>query len=542
MGQPPSRRRAFAPFAGLLGLAGVAFALTLATNASAAPKDGQAKRAVEAALSSDYLETRFEDAAARLEAAIDACGEKGCSRKVLAQVYVALGTVRAGGLKQLDEAKDAFVEALRLDMTIKPDPALMQTAIKFAFESAREELAVGGEVGRLRHKGVKDHELGRPLPIYIELAPELANDAARVSVSYAPPGAEEFNALDLKKLKGNGYGVEIPCKDVEQPGELRYYLVVTGNGGEILEHAGSESEPYATELTDAPTSPAARFPGYEPAPKCGEQGANALQCVDAKDCNEGLACEGGRCIVPSIPGEDEEAGGADTRTSWIGAFFVPDVAFVSGDDVCSKDGQQAGNFLCLRSDGSRYEGTPTQGNGNNITGGAGLATKRIVLAYDHVLGDVFSLGGRVGFAFGGASGGGASFLPVHLELRGTYWLGSTPFASAGARPYLFLGGGLAQIDTKVSVQVLEDGKACGADTTQKGAPCTKPAEGDDRVEPRKQELEVYKRAGLAFAGGGVGIGYAPFDAMMLDIAVRASVTFPVVTPVISPEVGLRVGF
>jgi hypothetical protein len=242
--------------------------------------------------------------------------------------------------------------------------------------------------------------------------------------------------------------------------------------------------------------------------------------------------------------KDPEAPPKVARKNWITLAFAPDVSIVSGSNVCTSASQATEHYICIRNDAtrSRYVGTPTKDNGDNINTGVALSTMRIMLGYDRVLGDNFTLGARLGFAFNGASDGGASFLPVHAEGRFGFWPGKTPFVGSGVRPFFMLSGGAAQVDTKVDVQVLEDGAACGASKPGSSkSPCLTPSK-DGVLEPRVQTLTVYKQAGLGFASLSFGVQFAPTAAVALFLAVRGNVTFPVVTGVLSPEGGLSLGF
>jgi hypothetical protein len=233
---------------------------------------------------------------------------------------------------------------------------------------------------------------------------------------------------------------------------------------------------------------------------------------------------------------------AEAKRNWITLAFSPDVAFVGGDDVCSKDSQANDHLFCVRKDGTHYVGTPTPGNADKINGGAVLSTMRITLGYDRLLGERITLGARLGFAFNGAHDGGASFLPVHVEARLAVWPGANPFVGSGVRPFLFLSGGVAQIDSRVDVDLLEDGATCGAKKpSDTGSDCTKPSR-DGFLEPRKQTVSAYKQAGLAFAAGGVGVQIAPSPGIAFHLAVRGGITFPSVVPVITPEAGFALGF
>ncbi len=229
--------------------------------------------------------------------------------------------------------------------------------------------------------------------------------------------------------------------------------------------------------------------------------------------------------------------------NWVSLSFSPDLAFVSGSNVCTAQSQSFDHYVCLRPDVTRYLGTPTLNNGDKINAGIAIATMRFMLGYERLVHPNVTVGVRAGFAFDGApSGVGASFLPVHLEGRLGLWPGHDPFAGAGVHPYFMLSGGMAQVDARFSAQVLEDGVACGAATpSNTQSPCTK-ASSDGTVEQRQQTLTVYKQNGLGFTSLAFGVRFAPSIRVALHLAVRAGVTFPVLAAVLSPEAGLSVGF
>jgi hypothetical protein len=374
-------------------------------------KDAQAEKALKKALDQDYLETRFDDAENRLRGAIQACGQDDCSPSVRARLHAALGSVLAGGKKELQDAQDAFVEALSFDPEIQPDPDIDSTEVTFAFEQAQKKLKVGK-------------------------------------------------------------GPSSPSGDPATP----------------------------------PDDGAAKL--AEPAP------------------------------------EPDKPPAGEPRRNWVSLAFVTDLSIVAGDEeVCSPEGRNERHFYCARQDGSRYYGVPTAGNGNNVNGGLALSTMRATLGYARLVGDHLTLGARVGFAFNGARGDGASFVPFHGEARVAYWPTTRPFSEAGVRPFVFVSGGYAQIDTKVSIEVLEDGVACKAlDPADTSSPCTRATGKDGAIQPRKQTLSAFKQTGLGFASIGGGVQFSPTSRVGIDVGVRASVTFPVTAPVISPEAGISVGF
>src|SRR5262249_21777067 len=147
------------------------------------------------------------------------------------------------------------------------------------------------------------------------------------------------------------------------------------------------------------------------------------------------------------------------KNNWVSLAFRPDVALVSGSDVCTHASQMTDHYVCYRDNGSRYVGTPTAGVADNVNTRPALAPMRVLVGYDRVLFDRFTAGARLGFAFGGATTEGASFFPIHVEVRGAYYFLKDPFREIGVRPFVFVSGGLEQVDSKVDVEVLEDGKA-----------------------------------------------------------------------------------
>ncbi len=85
------------------------------------------------------------------------------------------------------------------------------------------------------------------------------------------------------------------------------------------------------------------------------------------------------------------------------------------------------------------------------------------------------------------------------------------------RPFFIASGGLAQVDAKVNVQVLEDGVACGAmPPTNTSSPCTTPS-SDGTVEKRVQTLTVFKQNGLGFAALSFGLQFAPSTRVTLHL-------------------------
>jgi hypothetical protein len=108
-----------------------------ARRARAASNDEDVDLLVKSVLEGEYLQTQFGDALEKLELARQACEGKTCSPKTRARLYIALGTVFAGGLKKLPEATEAFVTALREDPTIGLFSDYITPEVQRAFNDAR---------------------------------------------------------------------------------------------------------------------------------------------------------------------------------------------------------------------------------------------------------------------------------------------------------------------------------------------------------------------------------------------------------------------
>ena len=218
-----SRALALLPFAAL-------FAAAVPASA-AAPKDAQAQKALKEALDVDYLETKFDRAEQKLRTAIETCGEEKCSPPLKAQLYAALGVVLAGGKKELEDAREAFVEALKVDPTIKLDPDILSAQIEYAFDQAKKQLGIdqspAGESGPsgkgLTHKPPAEQRVDTPLPIYLELEPDLVSMAKKVTVTYLAPGSSEWKTLVLKPMRDRGFGINVPCADTKAGARRRFH-------------------------------------------------------------------------------------------------------------------------------------------------------------------------------------------------------------------------------------------------------------------------------------------------------------------------------
>jgi hypothetical protein len=537
-------RRVPHPFL-LTGLA--AFVVLIASHAFAAPKDNAALKLDDDAIFNDYLATKFSDAERKLKQAVTICGRNNCSPSVLAQVRRDLGIVYVV-TGRTDEARAQFAEALRLDPATALPKDLATPEIQQVFSSAGGGGGGGGggtargapppadapekpitgappgpdEEEEIEHIPVGEAALWTPLVIFAEMADGI--NPSKVQVRYKVFGSPDWKRLEMKKYR-RGYGAEIPCSDIgSTPGEMRYYIQALGPSGEVIATNGTRQAPHRVILKDDPADEPRHLPGKPVPEKC--KGGMQVDCPpglpgcasDRKkapgvECGADAECQAGVCLNGQCGGDpdkvsdlkcetDAECGTGKTckegvctgvaKKNWIGFAAQQDVLMLpSMASVCANPGE----YVCFQ-EGAYYDAEiyrPIPEAADEIKGGFAQSTTRIMLSFDRTLGAHIGLGARVGYAFGGgpAVPEGKAFFPAHIEGRISYWFGKNPFASTSIRPYVVLGGGVAQFDAKVNVQVYEH---------------------DPNVPRQINQYPVvaWKKAGTTFAHGGFGVLF-PFD-------------------------------
>ncbi len=405
-----------------------------------------------------------------------------------------------------------------------------------------------------------------PVPIWVVVPGGMP--IGKVLVRYKPFGGS-WKKLTLQKKRG-GWGGNIPCNDVTTTGSLKYYISVLDKAGDPITSLGSLNKPYVTKIKnqldgDPPAlphePPPARCaapedcpPGLPGCPAAGERGDKGwgAACEKSQECQEGLICTGGMCEEGEEGGTEGPAG--PYKKNWVGLYASFDLAYVTGDDVCGRDSQANKGYACFTTsdntfepEGTQYHGDPVpSGNGNAIAGGLAPATARVMLGFDRVITGNIMLGARAGWAFRGGPqpDSGNAFLPFHLEGRGSYWFGKDPFSRVGLRPFGFVAGGMAQVDTKVEVSVRE--KTCNPGTAA-DAPagaCVVPDKdlNDYQYNPETQKVEAWRKAGQSFVGLGGGVMYAMTPNSGVIGEIKISYMLPTPNIVVSPTIGYVMGF
>jgi hypothetical protein len=283
-----------------------------------------------------------------------------------------------------------------------------------------------------------------------------------------------------------------------------------------------------------------------------EEEEEPQECLASEECTNGGDCVDGFCKKPA--GETKSSGGP-ASLNWFGMHAAIDLAIVGGKDVCSRDSQRDKGFVCF------YEGTEDQylfntqaGVDNDINTGLALATYRLLVSYDRLIGDNVTLGGRLGYAFNGGPPSGedgeVKFLPLHAEIRASYWFGTKPFTTAGFRPYVGASAGAAQVDAKLPVKIGD----CGGDpntgvpsspgATLPKAPPPYPTDCGKGTATQRAPgltLDAYKKLGKGFAGLHAGVVYALTKDSGIQFNVNFMYMLPTTGQVIEPSLGYVFG-
>lgn len=570
----------------------------LPSASAAGAKDKVAQKLYDAAINEDYLNADFAKAEQKLKDAVAKCGSD-CSGELVAKIHVALGTVYGVGLSKPDEAKAEFGAALAADPKAALDPSLTTPDLTKLFEEAKKGRAAPtakpsepevkpsepkkAPAGDATHTPAAEAQVNTPLPIYVEPSDEVP--LSKVTLRYKPFGAAQYKSVEMKAM-GKGYGVEIPCDDVNTTGDVKYFFVFTGADGEGAGGLGSIKEPFKTTIKNEIESDAPKLPGQRAPKQCKEKGdcppglpgcdsgkvkhgdkGWGSSCDLPAECKEGLTCVNGTCDEDKGGGGDKgggEGGGVDesvkTRMNLVGLGVQLDILRLdSGSNVCSATATSPpSNHVCI------YPGTSTQlfyspyayPDTGGISGGTAFAGARILAAYDRQLLKKIplTLGVRIGYAFGGpgkpsnVNGSGDPvdaqgkpiatyiapanpFLPLHIEGRLAYYLLGSMMEPKKLRPYAFAGGGVGQVNGSVNVQICDlspgmTGQAC--------PPGTHTAVVDN--------VNVYQVTGLGFIDVGVGTTFGITPLFGLAAELKLMFMVPTFGFVVAPSLGPVLNF
>jgi hypothetical protein len=478
-----------------------------------------------------------------------------------------VGIVRGSGKNDQAGAKEAFQKAIATDPQVKLDTALATPETAKTFENsggasgsaatpepagpAAPTPAGGGDEaegpgGMKCTPDAMEIQTRRPIPVDCQSDEE----AASVELRYKPFGGE-WKTVKMTK-KGDSFRGEIPCLDTKSAGDLKVYARAKDGSGETIDNWGSKNKPINYTMGESVAGDPPAYPGEAAPERCADSaecppdfpgcGGGKTRgdvdwggpCENSTQCKTGLLCEGGVCeTAPSCEnnadcstgvctdgkcdvGDDVATSAGPYKKNWLGLHYGIDLAVIKGTNVCGQDG----GYECYTA-GTRddpYGGPPYPGTG--IAGGVAMGTHRILVSYDRAFTPNIMAGLRLGFAlFGGppaitdfgepdtkADDKKINFLPIHAEARVSYWFGRGALGKKGLRPYIFVGGGMAQVDAKVPVTVYD---CSGLDRNGGEIDDAECRKGNwDRKVLRQKKLDAWKKLGQGFAEAGGGGVYA----------------------------------
>ncbi len=414
-------------------------------------------------------------------------------------------------------------------------------AVAFAGGAPAQEASEGGEVEEVAEVDdgpvegpellhipelAREAEQGilRPVPLTVELPSAVALRARRVLVHYRLWGDPDWTTLELRR-NGASYEGAIPCLEVSTvTGELRYYIRIHDADGQVVASAGSRAEPYVVQirndeqLSDG-TRPAAKCPDPADCPRglpgCPSERVFLIACRTDADCEGDAVCSWRQVCEPD-----------PRKKTWISLAIEQDAGLFSRAGACSIYTQEHAGYACLREQGDSYKGTPVHTN-ESLALGSGPT--RLVLGVDRLVYYDTTVGLRTSYILRGEGPtprGGTALVPFSAAARVSHWFGSDPFAKPQVRPFAFVTAGYGMTDLATTMTLREDPSANAYQP------------GNDL----EQTVDVWKRAGDGFVGGGAGLSLPWGDerAVFVELAIVGIFPFPAL--VVAPSAGVAQGF
>jgi hypothetical protein len=535
--------------------------LLVASGAAAAPRDKAAQKKIEEAIYTHFLNTDFDAAEGLLLGTVRACEDK-CSPAVVAKVWMYVGIIRGSGRNDIPGAQEAFSTALAADPSVALDNEIATDPVKAAFLKVKGGKGAPAQAGAFTCvPSLSEIETRRPVPVSCESD----KDVASARLIYKAFGTD-WNTLRMEAKEG-AFRATIPCGATQNTGKLVYYVQGLDAAGNVVVALGSKEQPAQADVVSETTADPPAFPAEEPPARCGvetitdtppppsggECGAWGAGCGKDDCCEGNLACINGTCGEAECQsdsdckeeGQECDAGrckkdaGGPYAKNVVGLHFGADWMPVSSEGACTTDSQSNESFSCVDPTGKPISGADLNPRvTGKIGGGFVLGTMRVMASYERILGPV-SAEGRLGFAF---RGGKPDFLPVHFEVRLKYWLlGEKAFTKPGFRPWVHLGGGIAQYDATVKPSVFDCSKAVDRTECLNYENVYGPR--DERPDgSRVYPADASKQLGLAFVTVGGGVMYAV--AKNHGVVLNLNLTIPFVSTgfVLSPSLGYAMGF
>ncbi|HVW29938.1 MAG TPA: hypothetical protein VHC69_31465 [Polyangiaceae bacterium] len=538
--------------------------------AFAAPRDKAAQKKIEEAIYTDFLNTDFDGAEGLLLGTIRACEDK-CSPSLVAKAWMYVGVIRGSGRNDIPGATEAFTTAMGIDPNVALDNEIATDPVKAAFAkvkagagttaappaAATSAPATGGGSFTCA-PAPTEIETRRPFPLQCEADDKIA----KVELHYKTSNGG-WQTLQMQLHEGSFRGT-IPCSATQNTGALQYYAEGLDADGETAAAYGSDDAPKSVDVASETTADPPSYPDEQPPARCsvadvgpaattggGACGGFEAACGADGCCEEGLTCNDGVCER-----ESKKKKGSYPK-NLVGLHFGFDVAYMSSSNACTASASQNDNTVCFLGNetfgaAGTKTGPPSNAAPGKINGGFTFATMRVMASYERLFG-ALGLEARVGFAFNGGKTpqGGSSFLPVHAEARAKWWLrGAAGFEGPGFRPWLHVGGGVAQVDTKVNVDIVDCAPAYRMpEGNVQNGPGDECLSAPDATTARAYaggtpptHVQALKQLGQEFATVGGGVMYAVAQNHGAVLNLNLMIPFPSVSFVFEPSIGYEYAF
>ena len=294
----------------------------------------------------------------------------------------------------------------------------------------------------------------------------------------------------------------------QKPEEPEPAAPVAPPAAPVVAAAGPPATPTATTPREGADCP----PGF---PGCRET-KEKDSCSTDEDCTAGQTCRDSTCE----DARDQAPVDLPFKQNWFSVGFQLEALLLpSAQNACAG----GSGYTCFDDGGGYYRQVPLAGADDVVNGGIGIGTMRVLLGYDRVFGTNFTVGGRLGFAFGGGPQrpGSHEFEPIHVEARGAYFFGHDPLGRKGFRFFVEAGAGLAEVDASVPVDIY--------------------ATLADYNAGNSKNFIAWKKTGLGFAALGPGAMFALTPSMGIVLEAKVMQTFPTAGTAVALQLGYTIG-
>ena len=301
-------------------------------------QEAEAQAFYDDAMDNDYLNTKFDDAAGKLNKALKKCGAK-CSKTFIGKLHIALAVVQGAGKGNTKAAKAEFEKALKADKNAKPLELYFTDDLKKLFEAAKKTSNSGGDTDEAPPKGAEETseptptskdttdsttdeteppkkkkkkkkvdedsedsapaagtvdwqppaegQVNTPLPLFIPVEEGLGAESAKLR--YKPFGETKWLATSMKKMDG-GFGAVVPCAQVTTTGKLKLYIFLKDKEGEPVAQAGTAKAPLEVTIKHKLDGEQPTFAGEDAPKKC-----SSVECPpDFPGCGDAKVAAGTR--------------------------------------------------------------------------------------------------------------------------------------------------------------------------------------------------------------------------------------------------------